>query len=111
MSALQIYVHTDPDHPEQVVETYTFAIKYHDNGHGGRVFAGLEVDSPGREGITIEATSIALQSLIRHVNQLCEGLPDLPGKMRSYRQIPLLNRLQRNDMCRWLYFIPRTVKM
>ncbi|PIA94498.1 hypothetical protein CB0940_08124 [Cercospora beticola] len=80
LSALQIYVHTDPDHPEQVVETYTFAIKYHSDGRGGRVFAGIEVDSPGREGITIEATSIALQSLIRHVNQLCEGLPDLPEK-------------------------------
>ncbi|KAM3416644.1 Meiosis-specific protein hop1 [Cercospora zeina] len=80
LSALQIYVHTDPEHREKVVETYTFAIKYHNDGRGGRVFAGLEVDSPGREGFTVEATSLALQSLIRHVNQLCDGLPDLPEK-------------------------------
>ncbi|KAI5361915.1 Putative HORMA domain, Zinc finger, FYVE/PHD-type, Zinc finger, RING/FYVE/PHD-type [Septoria linicola] len=78
LRALQIYVHTDPDHRDRVVETYTFTIKYHDDGRGGRLLAGLEFDSPGKEGFTVEATTRALQDMLLRIIDTCQGLPDLP---------------------------------
>lgn len=44
------------------------------------MIAGLEMDSPGNDALTVEATNQALQSLLRYVNRICKELPDLPGK-------------------------------
>lgn len=80
LKALQVYVHTDPDDRDKVVETYTFTIKYHSDGQGGRLYAGLEIDSPGERGITVEATSKALHDLLRQIIKTCDELPELPGE-------------------------------
>ena len=85
LRALQVYVHTDPYHRENVIETYTFTIKYVD-GNNGQKIAGLELDSQGHSLISIGATNSALQYLLRKVMDLCQALPDLPGKFgRSVR--------------------------
>lgn len=76
---MQIYVHTDPEDREKVVETYTFTIKYHTSEARGQTIAGLEVESPGGPPLTVEATNLALQDMLRDIMSVCERLPDLPG--------------------------------
>jgi hypothetical protein len=79
LRALQIYVHTDPEDRDKVVETYTFTIKYHMNNESGQSIAGLEVESPGGPPLTVEATNAALQEMLRDIMRICTHLPDLPG--------------------------------
>lgn len=76
-------MHADPEHRERVVETYNFTIKYHVDGKGGKTLAGLELDSPGEVGLTVEATNLSLHSLLRHIMDLCDGLPELPGILNA----------------------------
>lgn len=83
LKALQVYVHTDPDDREKVVETYTFTIKYHPDGRGGRLYAGIEIDSPGKASATVEATNRSLQVLLRQIFEICNELPELPGKYKA----------------------------
>lgn len=79
LRALQIFVHTDPEDREKVVETYTFTIKYHYRQESGQTIAGLEVESPGGAPLTVEATNAALQDMLRDIMRICTNLPDLPG--------------------------------
>ena len=74
-----MYVHTDPQDRQKVVETYTFTIKYTQNAGKAKVPVGVEMDSLGDPRVSVEATNIALQTLLREVMRLCATLPDLPG--------------------------------
>ncbi|KAF7189549.1 HORMA domain-containing protein 1 [Pseudocercospora fuligena] len=78
LRALQLYVHTTEHDRGQVVETYTFRIQYHDDGKGGKFLAGVDLDSPGRKSLTVDTTAVALQTLLRYVMEMCNGLPELP---------------------------------
>ena len=80
LQALQVYVHADRSDRQKVVETYTFTIKYLADEKHGRSLAGLEFQSPASSAVTTVDTNSALQQLLRDVMQLCEGLPDLPGR-------------------------------
>lgn len=76
---MQVCVHLNSDDREQVVETYTFTIKYHTDESSGETLAGLEVDGPKGDPLTLEATSEAMQKMIRGITKLTEKLPSLPG--------------------------------
>ncbi|KAK4902435.1 hypothetical protein LTR49_027045 [Elasticomyces elasticus] len=82
LRALQIYVHADEKDRTKVIEMYTFTIKYGKNGENGMTPNGLELDSPGNELVTVEATNQALQTLLHQLCAMCERLPALPGKPR-----------------------------
>ncbi|KAK5131638.1 hypothetical protein LTR08_000765 [Meristemomyces frigidus] len=80
LQALQVYVHADSADRQKVVETYTFTIKYTKDGGNGKAVAGLEMDGPGSPLVSIQATNSALQTLLRRIMDVCQGLPDLPEK-------------------------------
>ncbi|SMQ49166.1 unnamed protein product [Zymoseptoria tritici ST99CH_1A5] len=80
LHAVQVCVHLNSDDREQVVETYTFTIKYHTDESSGETLAGLEVDGPKGDPLTLEATSEAMQKMIRGITKLTEKLPSLPDK-------------------------------
>lgn len=99
MKSLQVYVHTDPNDREKVVETYTFTIKYHSDGQGGRMYAGLEIESPGEHGVTVEATSRALHDLLRQIIKTCGELPELPGKHVPSHIMTVSDSARRDTLC------------
>ncbi|KXT07784.1 hypothetical protein AC579_4304 [Pseudocercospora musae] len=78
LRALQLYLHTDEHDRGKVVETYSFRIQYHGDGKGGKFLAGVDLDSPGRKSLTVDTTAVALQTLLRYVMEICNGLPELP---------------------------------
>lgn len=75
---MHVFVHADPTDRSQVIESYTFTVKYVHDADFRQVAAGIELGKPGSEAVTVGATSSALQELLRHINNLCEGLPQLP---------------------------------
>jgi hypothetical protein len=89
LHALQICVHLNAKDREQVVETYTFTIKYHTDQESGQTIFGLEVDSPGGRPVTLEATSEAMQRMVRGITNLTERLPSLPGVLNLVRNADL----------------------
>ncbi|EGP88974.1 uncharacterized protein MYCGRDRAFT_91969 [Zymoseptoria tritici IPO323] len=94
LHAVQVCVHLNSDDREQVVETYTFTIKYHTDESSGETLAGLEVDGPKGDPLTLEATSEAMQKMIRGITKLTEKLPGLPGATTlkvSYLHDPALS--------------------
>ena len=80
LDALQVYVHADRDDRQKVIETYTFTIKYHSSAKQENIPAGLQMDSLGKQSLSVGATNLALQQLLRDIMDLCATLPDLPGK-------------------------------
>ncbi|KAK5677100.1 hypothetical protein LTS10_010289 [Elasticomyces elasticus] len=78
LRALQVYVHADEEDRTKVIEMYTFTIKYGKNGENGMTPNGLELDSPGNELVTVEATNQSLQTLLHQLCAMCERLPALP---------------------------------
>ncbi|KAK4978192.1 hypothetical protein LTR42_002570 [Elasticomyces elasticus] len=78
LRALQVYVHADKKDRTKVIEMYTFTIKYGKDGENGMTPNGLELDSPGNELVTVEATNQALQTLLHQLCAMCERLPALP---------------------------------
>lgn len=84
LQALQVYVHVDPAHREKIVETYTFRVKYFPATGDNRKPSGLELDSSKSALVSVEATNKALGDLLRQVAQLCDSLPDLPGKSSAH---------------------------
>ncbi|KAK4891724.1 hypothetical protein LTR27_009732 [Elasticomyces elasticus] len=78
LRAVQVYVHADEEDRTKVIEMYTFTIKYGKDGENGMTPNGLELDSPGNELVTVEATNQALQTLLHQLCAMCERLPALP---------------------------------
>jgi hypothetical protein len=62
-----------------VLETYTFTIHYTVSEDGRRIPSGLAASSSKKPAATTKATNIALQQLLRSVDNLCQDLPRLPG--------------------------------
>jgi hypothetical protein len=81
LHALQVCVHLNADNREQVIETYTFTIRYHTDQQSGQKIAGLEFDGTTGPPLTVEATSSDMQRMVRGITRLTERLPSLPGTM------------------------------
>ncbi|KAK5174176.1 uncharacterized protein LTR77_001256 [Saxophila tyrrhenica] len=80
LRSMEIHVHTDPEHPERVVETYTFKIRYAPRPKGGQLLAGVQLEGPGGSSASVGATNEALKGLLRQLIAHCADLPDLPSK-------------------------------
>ena len=76
-------VHADAQDRSQVIESYTFTVRYVRDADNQQVPAGIEVGASGSEPVTTGAVSRTLQGLIRQINELCEPLPQLPSKYTS----------------------------
>lgn len=89
LRALHVFVHADPIDRSQVIESYTFTVRYIRDTENQQVPTGIELGKTGSETVTVGATSSAVQDLIRQINGLCEHLPQLPSRCKS----PFKNRL------------------
>ncbi|KAK1822511.1 hypothetical protein LTR12_003074 [Friedmanniomyces endolithicus] len=105
LRALQVYVHTDPLNRSKVIEMYTFTIRYKDAGNG-RVPSGLVFDAPGDPLVSVEATNLAFQSLLRQLNGLCDRLPVLPQP--RFISMELFYVLGCEEQHRAVEFVPGT---
>lgn len=80
LRAFQILVHPDKDRRNEVLETYTFTIQYAESDDGVRIPSGLDVNGAKQTAVTVQASNIALQQVMRSIHGLCESMPQLPRK-------------------------------
>lgn len=78
LQAIQIYVHQDQDR-DKIMEAYTFTIKYHPDGSGVKVPAGIEVGGDQETPEIVGYVNSDLQQVLRAIEELCGKLPILPG--------------------------------
>lgn len=103
MEQLQIKVIVDKEHPEQVIEKYTFTIQYIDTEHGREV-AGFQFDhSDGAWSQEYDAQE-DLVALFLRLNDHCDTpTAELPGMFLPYYDFSMFSVpetdyvLQKND--------------
>ncbi|KAF4312674.1 Dynactin subunit 6 [Botryosphaeria dothidea] len=82
LRAFQLRIFEDPDHPENVLETYTLAFSYHRLvGTDGRVVSGVEVTGPGGKRASLNNLRIGLTEFMQNLVEFLDKLPDLPGML------------------------------
>lgn len=81
----------DPSRPQEVIESWTFTIKYRDKGRSDGELQGLEVKTSDGSVVELAAVRKGLSASIRKVIAMCDTLPDLPGM-----------DIQKIDCRRWL---------
>ncbi|KAF2136996.1 uncharacterized protein K452DRAFT_312695 [Aplosporella prunicola CBS 121167] len=97
LRAVQIQIYEDPDKAYEVIETYTFTVKYVDlPEYGGKAVAGLQFESPGGQVeepleqtgslasqiLTTRRAKHNLEKFIRLLSRFCGTLPHLPEQRR-----------------------------
>ena len=78
LRAVQILIHPDKQRRNEVLETYTFIVRYVVAENGRRTPSAVVAETPERQEATTSSAHTALQELLRNVDQLCENLPQLP---------------------------------
>lgn len=78
LRAVKIFVHPDSQRRNEVLETYTFVVRYVIAENGRRTPSAVATDAPEDQEATTSSAHAALQGLLRNVDQLCEDLPQLP---------------------------------
>lgn len=79
LRALQLSLLADPEKPSNVLETWTFNIRYGKTTTEGRPLQGLELHNSQGGMVQADAVRKELVSFIRKVLALCNTLPELPG--------------------------------
>ncbi|OCK84967.1 hypothetical protein K432DRAFT_439681 [Lepidopterella palustris CBS 459.81] len=93
LRAIQLNIFEDASNPSNVIEMYTFTLKYIQSADNKAIFSGIEMTGPRAESITVKNAKHAMQMFIRRMIALCGTLPDLP--QRRYLNIHLFY----NDDC------------
>ena len=84
LRAVQILIHPDNKRRDEVLETYTFIVRYVVSEDGRRTPSAVVTEAPGGRGATASTAHAALQELLRNVDKLCDDLPQLsPGRFLS----------------------------
>lgn len=65
---------------DKVLEIYTFTFTYQIDPNVSQSSDRLAIDRPKKSQVHVEASIEALRTLLLQLNDLCDGLPDLPGK-------------------------------
>ncbi|KAF1813855.1 DNA-binding protein [Eremomyces bilateralis CBS 781.70] len=78
LRALQLNIFEDPEHPEHVLESYTFTFTYRKNARHGDVTLGFQDPKGGR--MTLQAARHSLHAFFRRVVTVCNDLPPLPRR-------------------------------
>ncbi|MCJ1432931.1 DNA binding protein [Xylographa pallens] len=79
LAGLQFSIILDKDKPSEIIESYTFTIKYFtDPETSSRQLVGLTVSSPGGEPVTIVDVRLGLKTIWKHLSHTVESLPELP---------------------------------
>ncbi len=94
LRALKVYVHPSQVNRAEVIEKYTFNVKYLSKDGGEQAIAGIELNGNGIPSVKVGVASQALQDFIGDVIEVCDKLPHLPGVYYS--------ALQRRRLCIWL---------
>ncbi|KAJ9618666.1 hypothetical protein H2203_008870 [Taxawa tesnikishii (nom. ined.)] len=80
LRALQLSLLADPEKPSNVLETWTFNIRYGKTTTEGRPLQGLELHNSQGGMVQADAVRKELVSFIRKVLALCNTLPELPDR-------------------------------
>jgi meiosis-specific protein HOP1 len=78
LRAVQILIHPDNQRRSEVLETYTFIVRYVVAEDGRRTPSAVVTEASGNQGATASSAHAALQELLRNVDRLCDNLPQLP---------------------------------
>lgn len=78
LRALQLTLTENPDHPEEVIESWTFTFNYTQVEDGEMSLSQISLKTEGGTPITVKNAKYALQTMQRMVVTLCSTLPDLP---------------------------------
>jgi meiosis-specific protein HOP1 len=79
LRAVQILIHPDRKRRDEVLETYTFIVRYVVAEDGRRTPSAVVTEAPENQGATTSSAHAALQELLRNVDRLCDDLPQLPS--------------------------------
>jgi meiosis-specific protein HOP1 len=79
LHAVQILIHPDRKRRKEVLETYTFVVRYVVAEDGQRTPIAVTTEAPENQGATTSSAHTALQELLRNVDRLCDDLPQLPS--------------------------------
>lgn len=83
LRAIQLTLSEDPDHPEEVIECWTFTFNYMQVEEGEVSLSQISLKTEGGTAVTVKNAKYALQTMQRMVVTLCGTLPDLPRKSNS----------------------------
>jgi len=78
LRAVQILIHPDKQRRNEVLETYTFIVRYIFAESGQRTPSAVVTEVPEEQEATTSYAHTALHELLRNVDRLCEDLPQLP---------------------------------
>ncbi|KAF2754811.1 hypothetical protein EJ05DRAFT_134144 [Pseudovirgaria hyperparasitica] len=80
LKGMQLNVFENQDDPSKALETYTFTVQYIESASEGVIVAGLEIQGPRGQPVTVKSARTGLQQLIRQLVALCGTLPNLPSQ-------------------------------
>lgn len=80
---MQILIHPDKRRRNEVLESYTFIVRYVVGQDGRRSPSAVVTETFEDQVATTSSAHAALQELLRNVDRLCDDLPQLPCKFYS----------------------------
>ncbi|MCJ1290976.1 DNA binding protein [Xylographa carneopallida] len=79
LASLQFSIILDKKKPSEIIESYTFTMKYtKDPEASSRQLVGLTISSSGGEPMTLIDVRIDLKRIWKHLSHIVEKLPELP---------------------------------
>ncbi|KAL7276000.1 hypothetical protein RUND412_001031 [Rhizina undulata] len=79
LKAVQLGIYVDKDHPDIIVEAYTFSFSYRDNEDGTSAIS-MKITNNDGHGITMNDANKNLQQMMRRLIVITQNLPPLPDK-------------------------------
>ncbi|KAI5841344.1 HORMA domain-containing protein [Morchella snyderi] len=79
LKAVQLAIYVDKEHPEIIVESYTFSFSYREKEDGTSTIRLRVTDINGR-GVTVEDANKNLQLMMRRLIVITQNLPPLPDQ-------------------------------
>ncbi|RPB07219.1 HORMA-domain-containing protein [Morchella conica CCBAS932] len=79
LKAVQLAIYVDKEHPEIIVESYTFSFSYREKEDGTSAI-GLRVTDINGRGVTVEDANKNLQLMMRRLIVITQNLPPLPDQ-------------------------------
>jgi meiosis-specific protein len=90
LAALQLVIYTDPDKPEEILESYTFSFSYTQatskDAASRSVTMNLAIDDS--VATTFESSKNAAKQMMRRLIYITEDLDQLPGRSPSHSKSP-----------------------
>ena len=92
LASLQFSIILDKKKPSEIIESYTFTMKYtKDPEASSRQLVGLTISSSGGEPMTLIDVRIDLKRIWKHLSHIVEKLPELPRRVHRFHNRYILS--------------------